>query len=303
MTSKTRILGDWGTSNLRLWLWQDGAIIDRINGRSLGALAADAPARLSELIQGWRKEYVIDRMILCGMAGARGGLYEADYVSTPADAAGWSKGSVRTSFEGLPLTIAAGVTTAADDQRADVMRGEEAQIFGVMATAPELASGAHSIILPGTHSKWVSVNDGQITDLRTFMTGELHALLSRSSLFAGAQGDGPATNEAEGFAEGLTTGKTSPSLTANLFHARAAQLRNGKSGLWAKGYISGLLLADEVAQMQAQTSLPQRVALVGSPDLCARYSEALTLFAVQSFICDDEACTMAGLELINAHDE
>ena len=53
------------------------------------------------------------------------------------------------------------------------MRGEEVQILGIF---DELGDGQHTICLPGTHSKWVSVDDRKIDAFRTYMTGEVFAL-------------------------------------------------------------------------------------------------------------------------------
>ena len=41
------------------------------------------------------------------------------------------------------------------DGSVDVMRGEEVQVFGVLELYPD----ATKICLPGTHSKWVTVED------------------------------------------------------------------------------------------------------------------------------------------------
>ena len=61
----------------------------------------------------------------------------------------------------------------------NVMRGEETQIAGFLSLNP----GFDGVIcLPGTHTKWAQVSAGEVVSLRSFMTGELFALLSGAGL-------------------------------------------------------------------------------------------------------------------------
>ena len=65
----------------------------------------------------------------------------------------------------------------------DVMRGEETQAVGAFQL-PEVAefSAGSLVILPGTHSKHLTIAGGQIQDFRTSMTGELFDVLARHSV-------------------------------------------------------------------------------------------------------------------------
>lgn len=301
MNPEAQILGDWGTSNLRLWLYREGKVASRIEAPGVGALSGDAPRQLADLTAAWRSTFDVRSIVLCGMAGARSGLHEAGYVDCPATTEDWACGAALAKFADIPLQVAAGLASRDDDSRDDVMRGEETQVFGALRLDPTLAEGRCTIVLPGTHSKWVTLDQGRVTALRTFLTGELHALLCHSSLLAAGGGDMPAADDADGFAEGLVEGRGDCGLTGSLFHARAAQLRQGRTPDWARSYLSGLLLASEVAQMERRSAMPEHVVLIGAPALCARYSNVLASFAVSSRTLDDEACTLAGLELILAY--
>ena len=59
------------------------------------------------------------------------------------------------------------------------MRGEETQIAGYLAKDPNFFG---TLCLPGTHSKWTQISAEEIVSFRTFMTGELFALLSTQSV-------------------------------------------------------------------------------------------------------------------------
>ena len=62
----------------------------------------------------------------------------------------------------------------------DVIRGEETQIIGALKPT-EMQS---LFVLPGAHSKWVSVEENRITQFATFMTGEIFAVLCEHSILA-----------------------------------------------------------------------------------------------------------------------
>jgi len=280
-----QVIGDWGNTRLRLWRLESGAVADRREGR--GVAQTDHPsAALAAALGNWQA----DRIVLCGMAGARNGLHETPYVACPADAESWR--SRLTTFErgGASVAIAPGL--ASSDGRADVMRGEETQIFGAIANHPHLASGTHHTVLPGTHSKWAVLANGRIESFRTFMTGELFDLLQRSSLFA-ADGEAAEADEDGGFSDGLS--RHGP-LSALLFEARSGQLLHGRSAGWARGFVSGVLIGAELATMKPHGS----VTIIGEPELANRYSRALADRGLRPAILDAEQCTIAGLRLLDA---
>lgn len=288
------ILGDWGSTRLRLWLLRDGVVADRHDGPGIVGLQQSPANALQAAIAPWRERESLAGITLCGMAGARGALHEAPYTECPATLSDWAETAVRFTLDGLPVRIAAGCAEAA----ADVMRGEETQVFGAFALRPELAEGGQWLILPGTHSKWVWARDGTILSLRTFPTGELFALLQSSSLLAAGEtgdedGDG-------GFIAGVALAEEHPGLLGKLFAARAAQLRQGRSLGWAREFLSGLLIGTEAAEMRTAAALPRSVALIGEPALAERYRRALHAYGVACDFVDGESCALAGLRLLDA---
>lgn len=293
--SGARILGDWGSTRLRLWLLRGGTVVDRRDGPGIVGLAQAPADALLAAIAPWRAQERIERITLCGMAGARGGLHEAPYAECPVTPADWRRAAVRFTFDRIPIRIAAGCADAATD----VMRGEETQAFGAFALRPELAEGDEWLILPGTHSKWLSARDGTILSLRTFFTGELFALLQGSSLLAAGAG---ADDGEGGFRAGVARAGDSPGLLGTLFAARAAQLRQGRSPSWAQEFLSGLLIGTEVAEMRAAATLPRAVTLIGDVALTERYRQALEGFGIVCAVLDGEACALAGLGLLDADD-
>jgi 2-dehydro-3-deoxygalactonokinase len=292
------IYGDWGTTRLRLWRSVDGTVTDTRMGLGIGQLGEPPAAALRAAITPWLAEAPPERIVLCGMVGARNGMHEMPYVECPADAATWRQTAAELSFDGVPLRIMAGVAFRELD-RADVMRGEETQVFGAIGLEPALAEGRHVVVLPGTHSKWVALDGGRIAAFRTFLTGELFTLLHGSSLLAaGGEIGGGSSDEA--FAAGLARAAEEGGLLGSMFEARTAQLRDGRSADWASAFLSGLLLGSELAEVRRRQRLPVRVGVIGGAELAARYARAFADFGVETHLLDGDACALAGLELNDA---
>jgi 2-dehydro-3-deoxygalactonokinase len=93
----------------------------------------EAEAAFAETIAPWLEDGLPTSIRLCGMVGARDGWVEAPYADCPADADSWAEVAVRFDWRGAPLAIMAGLACTDADGIADVMRGEEAQIFGATA--------------------------------------------------------------------------------------------------------------------------------------------------------------------------
>lgn len=293
------VLGDWGTSRLRLWLVEHEEITATRAGPGIGRLTTTPSATLAELIAPWQLPAAPLRVVLSGMAGSRTGLIETDYVTVPADFRRWADGTQTTRIEGLSIAVAAGLR---DDSRADapdVMRGEETQIFGALELEPALQQGTHLFVLPGTHSKWVRVDDGTITRISTALTGELFALLRDHSILlkTGADARPDPTEQAAGFAAGVARSRVlSERLLSALFTARTAQLLAGRSHAWASGFLSGLLIGDEIAGQSALQGSPNDVVLIGASQLTRLYEQALGEHDIDARLIDGDTCALAGLQ-------
>ena len=179
---------DWGTSNLRAWLMgKDGVIGMVTSDKGMGALERDGfEPELLRLVGDYLPESGTVPVIACGMVGARQGWHEAPYVTTPCTAPGVGQAvTPEVRDPRLKVRILPGVSQASP---ADVMRGEETQIAGFLAANPEFDG---VLCLPGTHTKWVHISAREIVSFRTFMTGEIFALLSGQSVLRhSVAGDG-----------------------------------------------------------------------------------------------------------------
>src|ERR1044071_2946544 len=180
---------DWGTSNLRAWaIGRNGSIVNEASSASgMAKLTREEfePALLA-LIGGWLPAGQKTPVVACGMVGARQGWIEVPYNEAPCPpASAQSARSPQTNDPRLDVRIIAGVMQR---EPADVMRGEETQIAGLLQRSP----GFDGVIcMPGTHTKWVRVKGGEIVEFQSAMSGEVFGLLaSHSVLRFSVGGDG-----------------------------------------------------------------------------------------------------------------
>lgn len=286
---------DWGTTNLRAWtLDADGQVL---TGRdfALGVStlqAGEAAARFkSEVRPALGAEGL--PAVLCGMIGSNLGWTVAPYVDCPVGLDDLARQLVAPEAGADWVRIIPGVRGEGLGGAGDVMRGEETQLFGWLALNPDRARGRQVVCHPGTHAKWMLLEDGRLTRFVTAMTGELFAVLRKHSVLrSDASPDDPAA-----FAEGLAAAGEGDAFAARLFTARARVVGKGKPADSTPAYLSGLLIGAEVASVpQLLGVTPEApVAVLGDAALCALYSQALAArgLACQSF--DGEAAAVAGL--------
>jgi 2-dehydro-3-deoxygalactonokinase len=287
-----RILGDWGTTRLRLFR-TDG---ERREGPGIGKLDGMSPEdALLTALGPWNADARRHGMCLSGMAGGRGGLAELPYLQSPIDADQWRKATAQINVDGIDIRIARGLRSRNFAGKPDLMRGEETQIFGALASRPDLADGNMMLVLPGTHSKWAELEQGKITRFHSFPTGELFALLgSHSSLASPHSHEQP---EPEGFSAGMESAQAG--LLASLFEARVSRLICGRDIGWSIGFLSGLLIASEFREaLQLLDRRPECITFIGEPDLVALYARVAQDLRVDANALDGDTSALAGLQLI-----
>lgn len=282
---------DWGTSNLRVWVMGpgDSVIEERNSDRGMGVLAPGEfePALLG-LVEGHLGGDPVP-VVCCGMVGARQGWQEAAYETVPCPPPSAGNATVvAAASPGISVRILPGLR---QDDPADVMRGEETQIAGYLAGNPGFEG---TLCMPGTHTKWVAVGGGEITRFRTFMTGELFALLSsRSVLRHSVDPDGW---DDDAFAAAVADGMDEPrGLAASLFGIRAGSLLHGLGAASARARLSGLLVGAELEAARPYWQ-DRPVALVGEARLCRLYRSALERLSVAAPATAADASALEGLK-------
>ncbi|HEX8471828.1 MAG TPA: 2-dehydro-3-deoxygalactonokinase [Brevundimonas sp.] len=285
----TALIGvDWGTSNLRVMrIDASGAVLEsRSDPRGAASLTPDQfPDVLAAVAGAWIEQEA--PVIVCGMAGARGRWLETAYAPCPASLADLGAALVRP--EGARnVAIIPGVAVFDEGGLSDVMRGEETQAMGLFGPGED-----GLVLAPGTHSKWIKIEDGRIAAFRTFVTGELFAAIKGATVIGAGLGD--AGRDEAAFLEGVRRSLADHALTAALFSVRVQRLSGRLSDGEAADYLSGLLIGAEIA---AQSSLARdaRVVIVGAPALAERYRLAMDAGGfTRIVVADGQAATATGL--------
>jgi len=285
--SENWIAVDWGTSALRVWAMRGREVLDHARSdQGMGGLApADFEPALLELIEPWLSDTKV-KVIACGMVGARQGWIEAAYSPVPCPALSAHMTKAPSLDPRLDMWIAPGLSQAAPS---DVMRGEETQIAGYLAQTPDFDG---VLCLPGTHTKWVHISAGEVVSFRTFMSGELFALLGTQSVLKHSVGD---DFDEAAFTKAIDDTLSRPErLAADLFGIRAASLLTDQSQAVATARLSGLLIGAELAAARPYW-LGQDVALIGAPALTKLYKMALAQQGLTAPQADASTLTLAGL--------
>ncbi len=279
---------DWGTSNVRAWaMTAEGAVLDEATSdKGMGKQSREEfePALL-DLIGRWGEG--VRRVVACGMVGARQGWIEAPYARVPGHPLPAGLTVAPTTTPGLSFGIIPGLC---QEDPADVMRGEETKVAGFLALNPGWDG---TLLLPGTHPKWISVSAGEVVAFRTSLTGELFAALSGHTVLRHSVTTDDWDDEA--FLGGVSEGLARPEALMNrLFAIRAESLLRGLQPPAARARLSGLLIGADLAGARGWW-LGARVALMGAGDLMDTWRAALQAQGVAPEEADATQATLAGL--------
>jgi 2-dehydro-3-deoxygalactonokinase len=324
MSSPVLIAVDWGSSNFRAYLCSaSGKVIAKVffpNG--IFKLNKDKLEQfLQRSLKDWLVCYPSIPIIFCGMVGSRSGIVETDYLPCPLPLSQLASSLVKVeSAMQRQLRIVPGVAmNSGRNSLFDVMRGEETQLVGVMLAQQqkivENSNGDASfaikelgqklgsitsgcvVCMPGTHCKWAHLEGATVHHFRTFMTGEIYAMILKSpSIISQLVGIGyQAKTVWEVFSRGIDAAKENKTVLADLFNIRAQLLLQSLQPVEVRDYLSGLLIAHEIMQAKRYIDLGLPIVLVAGGMLADRYQAGFAKFGLQVQIYTGEEVTQRGL--------
>ena len=274
---------DWGTSFFRAYLIENEEIICTANTNDGMKFVQNNKFEetLVNLIEPWLDYKYKIEVLASGMVGSKQGWIEAPYQKTPCDLNNIEFISPTVKDNRFSLKIFSGIS-----QRniPDVMRGEETQIAGFLYDNPNFNG---SICLPGTHSKWVKIENGNIINFKTFMTGELFEIISKNSiLIHTVTSKKILKNE---LIKAVNEIFIKPEIFGNvLFQLRADDLINSRGSEIYKSKLSGYLLGLELLG-SIEFWEKKDIVLIGNADLVKMYEYVLQkkVNSVKSFLSKD----------------
>lgn len=261
---------DWGTTSFRL------ALVDRASGRVMRAYASDegvqrismrmfedagerATAFAMYLLQAVRQlQDEVDMslagvpIVLSGMVGSTIGWRPLPYASLPVGLDGqglrteWLEPVQLSPAEPAnPVLLVSGLATGEE-----VLRGEEVEALGILHQPPYLRFGeAATLILPGTHSKHLEIRQRAVVNFRTYMTGELLAVLGQHSVLRhSVMEDVPAELSPDALRAGVDAARTMP-LSRALFRVRTRQVLAQAIPEENHAFLIGVLVGAELYEL------------------------------------------------------
>ncbi|PIF23977.1 MULTISPECIES: 2-dehydro-3-deoxygalactonokinase [Pantoea] len=286
MTSYIAI--DWGSTNLRAWYYQAGECKEeRRSEAGVTRLGERTPAEVfASVTDGWPTNDV--PVVMAGMVGSNAGWLSVPYLSCPVALGELSSRLTRVEDKAW---IVPGLSVERDDNY-NVMRGEETQLLGALALQP-----APLYVMPGTHAKWVQVEQDRVLDFRTVMTGELHHLLLKQSLVGAGL---PQQEEnATAFLDGLQIGSNDASILSRLFEVRASHVLGARDRRHISDFLSGLLIGHEVALMTKNHAAgSQPITIIAGSALAQRYQQALHFIGLDSVTLEGDRAFQHGIRSI-----
>lgn len=285
---------DWDTLSLRAWAMDaEGQNLATISlDQGTGELSPTAlEATLCGSISPWLTDAQTD-VIACGAVGSQNGWIAAPYALAPCKPLSTLVKAPSTDPR-LNVQIIPGISKTTP---ADVMHGEETQIAGFQKLNP----GWDGVIcLPGNHTKWVQMSAGEIVSFQTFMTGEIFALLSTSSILRRSVASKDWDQSA--FDQAVDEAISRPeSIAARLFGLRAEQLLNGQPTTTARSRLSGLLIGAELAAAKPYW-LGQSLAIIGPKPISDEYATALAAQHAPVTRTDSTQMTLTGLKVAHSY--
>src|SRR6266404_6581764 len=155
----------------------------------------------SSLTARWKESHGALPAVLCGMVGSSLGWTQAPYLPCPARPE--QIADACASIQEGAIAVVPGLSCHNRFNAPDFMRGEETQILGALNLAAELREGRCVICLPGTHTKWVVVDEGWVREFFTAPTGEVFALLRDHSVLIRGNDGVASTTHMDAFDSGL----------------------------------------------------------------------------------------------------
>jgi 2-dehydro-3-deoxygalactonokinase len=293
------VAGDWGTSHLRLFLCDaDGRVLDSAAGPGAADSAGQFEKIFDSLLTRWTAHRDGLPAVLCGMVGSSIGWLQAPYVACPA-----RPEEIATACATLRdgrIRIVPGLSCRNRFAAPDFLRGEETQILGAMELHPTLRQGRRLLCLPGTHTKWVVLEEGAVSEFLTSVTGELFTLVRDHSVLVRAGDLAAGSSNTTAFRLGLAQFERFPraQLLHRLFECRSRSLDGELAPDAAAWFLSGLLIASDIAgalEVLASSTDVRTVDLIGAPDLTELYAAGLGLQGFQTSRIDGAAAAIAGL--------
>ncbi|GGW61252.1 2-dehydro-3-deoxygalactonokinase [Alishewanella tabrizica] len=299
---------DWGSTRLRAYCCeltpqQELVLLAQASGPGVVKIVGTFSDVLQQVIAPFVKQYGELPIFMAGQISSSIGWFETPYLNCPVTPQAILHSVCERISGQQSLYIMSGLRYQNPSGDNDTMRGEELQLLGLLRRYPQYLHGQHLVCLPGTHCKWVLLDNGYVSWFKSAITGELFDVLLQHSILLPK----PATlytDDWATFTAGCQRALTFPneSIVHALFSVRTKQLFDAYTASNARSYLSGLLIGADVGSILHDTkveSLPTgSIILIGSGALQQAYATALTQANQQSVLITEQEVVLAGFAAV-----
>lgn len=293
---------DWGTSSFRLRhvsLPDKEILMEISNDLGIGQVyndwlqtGKDESERLNfykeTLLKQLQNFSSVDKnipLIISGMASSSIGMKTLDYTAVPFNTRSGNLQILKIfadkNFD-RDIILVSGLRTSKD-----IMRGEETMLYSL-----DLFGERSMVIIPGTHSKHVVIENNVITDFKTYMSGELFDLLAGKSVLKQSVLKNDSEHYKDSFITGVINGAKG-NLLNEVFYVRTKHVFQQQKPEANYHYLSGLVIGSELKELTNEDTIH----LISTKKFHALYLPAIeTLLPGKKVNCYD-----ADEALVNGH--
>lgn len=310
LTDQHFIVGDWGTTCLRLFLCENRGGRNILLASALGPgvkETTDFETTFTRTLADLPEKPRHLPIYLAGTIGSSLGWNETPYAPCPI---AWHALSATGEFfhaAGFRVCIVPGVSCTNRFGIADFMRGEESQLLGWRQQQPASFKGRRLVCLPGTHVKWVIVDEARILGFDSTLQGEQFDILRRHSIMTRNSGiDVEVADRPEAFLRGVRMMKENPSMVVStaLFVIRSLQVTGDLAPDDLPSFLSGILIGADVRDIPADIMKTQPVSgpvhVIGEEVLARLYGVAFKEFDFDCQTHCGRATVIDGLATLHA---
>lgn len=321
MTKESLYLVDMGSTRCRVWLAENGQVLAYasadfgVRDVAGGTSVANLRQQLERLIADVGRSALDAGLatvpgfaIGAGMITSAQGLLEIPHVTAPASISDLANHMQACQIgDALTLFLVPGVKTISRKPgidaalRSDVMRGEEALCFGLLATGLARAPGA--VLNLGSHWKWIFLDsEARIAASRTSLTGEIiHAAQSQTLLASGLPQARPAALDPVWLTLGSREFRRS-GLTRALFGIRLLEEAEQGTPAQRLAFLYGIFLESDLNAFRNNSATHELrdVSIVGPPALAAAWQSRLVESQLHVSVVSEEQRDAAFLRGLTA---
>ena len=292
----TYITVDGGTTNTRLYLVRERKVTDAIKlsagiNNGVDNLKKYLKEGISAILnRNHLDSQEVSKILASGMITSEYGMCEISHIELPVDLRALNRSVCVASFQEISQidwVFIRGIKTKCTSlECADMVRGEETEIMGIVQQVGQDAM----YILPGSHSKHLLVDkNGNITDIRTMMSGELFSAVIQHTILNGATDFEHASIDKDALKLGFDF-CSSLGINEALFKTRVMKNIFNATKEFCYAYLLGVVLCNEV---KAIMNCANSVIVIGGQ---SHFKQAISMLL--DIYCDNKTVITLSEEVV-----